>query len=191
MKTTALATLLAVSLPFLVAAKPTIKDFETRCTLDTDAAPIYIGEHKNVLVQTGSCPSDVVAPVEKRTLEARQVADVCNAACNTNCFSGTTAAPTTSDCHVIADALLYESQPQNSGASFNVASGTSNQVVMTFGNCKTFFLNQNAPNTLSYCRSSWSQLIDWLSTDCSAINGDHGGNCVAADGRWFVQVQGP
>jgi hypothetical protein len=188
MRLTTSIAFVVTSFSLLVASKPTIASLESRCTIETNFAPSYIGEFKNVLVQTASCPSDVLPPVE-RNLEGRQASvNVCGANCTTNCFAGATNAPTTSDCHVIADALLYESQ--NGGALFNVANGTNNQIIMSFQACKTFFLNQDL-NTLTYCRSAWSQLVDWLSTSCAGTKGAHGGNCVAVDQRWFVQVQHP
>lgn len=38
-------------------------------------------------------------------------------------------------------------------------------------------------------RTMQSSLVTWLSSDCDAANGAHGGLCVAADQRWYVQVQ--
>ncbi|TFY81237.1 hypothetical protein EWM64_g2775 [Hericium alpestre] len=95
--------------------------------------------------------------------------------------------PDPNECHVIADALLYDSQ--NIGALFNMdpAQNTS-LIVMTFRSCQTFIVNQT-PNALTYCRTDWASLVDWIAPNCQATQNAHGGNCVARDQQWFVQVQ--
>ena len=81
---------------------------------------------------------------------------------------------------------------------------------MQYDTCLTYFLNQDF-NTLTYCYTEWvratfsflifppwrsivtvlvcvqANLVNWLSSDCSAANGANGGLCVASDQRWYVQ----
>ncbi|TFK97119.1 hypothetical protein BDV98DRAFT_607764 [Pterulicium gracile] len=191
MKFIAVSTVLASLLTVAVATVDT-----SLCTVTTDAEPIYIGENKDVLVQTASCPpsvDEVPAPAEFRagTLLARQT-NTCGAQCTTNCFAGTTDAPTAGDCSVIANAILYESQSLGNLFTINGpgAPTVPNTITMTFRTCKTFYLNQGL-GTQSYCRTAWSDLVNWLNTECGAANGRHGGNCVAADQAWYIQVQKP
>lgn len=72
---------------------------------------------------------------------------------NTNCFNPSGGGPDPNECHVIADALLYDSQ--NIGALFdmNPAQNTS-MITMQYRSCKTFILNQTN-GTLTYCRTDW------------------------------------
>ncbi|TFK97131.1 hypothetical protein BDV98DRAFT_574946 [Pterulicium gracile] len=195
MKFIALSTVLSSLLSLSLATTNTVDT--SLCTIDTDAAPTYIGVNKDVLVQSASCPPTVaqtpaVAEFRAGTLQARQT-NVCGAQCATNCFAGTANGPTAGDCSVIASAILYESQ--SVGPLFTVgpapgAPSQPNTLVMSFRNCQTFYLNQsNASQT--YCRTAWSDLVNWLNTECSATKGRHGGNCVATNQAWFVQVQKP
>lgn len=154
----------------------------------------FIGKDHNVKVTTLSCSQDrSFENIGVRHLvKARQTTtpplNVCGAKCNTNCFLPAGGGPDPNDCHVIADALKFESQ--NTGAIFTIPNGnsTSNPVVLQFSSCKTFFLNQDL-GPLEYCRTDWASLVDTLAFNCQATQNAHGGNCVAADQRWFVQVQ--
>ncbi|PPQ90709.1 hypothetical protein CVT25_005017 [Psilocybe cyanescens] len=145
-----------------------------------------IGKDRNVKMTTLACSGDIHS---RNSVEARQNTsiplNVCGAECNTNCFIPAGGGPDPNECHVIADALRYESQ--NSGAIFSIPNGnaTTNPIVMQFRSCKTFFVNQDL-GPLTYCRTDWAALIDWLAPTCQATQNAHGGNCVAADQRWFV-----
>ncbi|KAF8884151.1 hypothetical protein BD779DRAFT_1742022 [Infundibulicybe gibba] len=71
---------------------------------------------------------------------------------------------------------------------FGINNGTNNTVALSFRSCETFFVNQDiAP--LSYCRIDWAGVVDFVAPNCQATQNAHGGNCVANDQRWFVQVQ--
>ena len=80
-------------------------------------------------------------------------------------------------------------------------------LTMQYQSCESYFLNQ-ASTPLDYCRTdfvsrpptrflrapalthSWqSTLTNFLATNCQAQQNAHGGNCVANDKRWYVQVQ--
>ncbi|TFK97136.1 hypothetical protein BDV98DRAFT_633061 [Pterulicium gracile] len=80
MKFIAVSTVLASLLTVAIATVDT-----SLCTVNTDAEPIYIGENKDVLVQTASCPpsideAPVVAEFKAGTLLARQT-NTCGAQC--------------------------------------------------------------------------------------------------------------
>ncbi|KAI0353252.1 hypothetical protein OH77DRAFT_1497465 [Trametes cingulata] len=161
------------------------------CAEEHVAYETYIGKDQNVKVSYSHCDDAplVAADGHQATaLDKRQSNNVCGAACNTFCFTPAGGGPNTGDCAVIADALLYDSQ--NVGVLFNVtATGTpTNKVTMQYNSCLTYFLNQDF-NTLVYCRTEWSKLVNWLATDCDAENNAQGGLCVATDQRWYVQVQ--
>ncbi|KAF8148079.1 hypothetical protein B0H34DRAFT_274601 [Crassisporium funariophilum] len=194
----------ALSLASFVAASPFAS--ETLCKGDeVVTSTSYIGAAKNVKLETISCTLNEAAAIEDGALlEARQASNVCGAACRIFCFSdtfepltstyeGTTncflpagGGPDPSDCHVIADALKFESQ--NTGNIFAVGINANNTVSLSFSSCKTFFLNQ-AAGELDYCRTDWSAVVDFVAPNCQAAQNAHGGNCVANDGRWFIQVQ--
>ncbi|KAI0820567.1 hypothetical protein BC628DRAFT_1329963 [Trametes gibbosa] len=163
------------------------------CTNERVVYTTEIGRDANVQVSYSRCDGDafVSAPaVETDAVDAlakRQGSNnVCGAACNTFCFPPAGNGPNAGDCTVIADALLYESQ--NVGVLFNVsATGTpANKITMQYMSCLTYFLNQDF-STLVYCRTEWSKLVDWLSSDCDAAHNAQGGLCVATDQRWYVQ----
>ncbi|KAI0064874.1 hypothetical protein BV25DRAFT_1822634 [Artomyces pyxidatus] len=60
---------------------------------------------------------------------------------------------------------------------------------MQYKSCKTFITKQ-VDYDLEYCRTDWSSLVNYVAFYCQAGPQDaHGGNCVAADQRWFVQIQ--
>ncbi|PPQ96087.1 hypothetical protein CVT26_004719 [Gymnopilus dilepis] len=162
----------------------------------------YIGKDKNVKMTSLSCT--IKGDSKRDTLVKRQTPplDVCGANCDTNCFLPAGGGPDPNECHVIADALRYDSQNVGVerlhllkilGALFTIPSGpgnnvTTNPVVMQYSSCKTFFVNQDV-QALEYCRTDWAALIDWVAPNCQATQNAHGGNCVAVDQRWFVQVQ--
>ncbi|KAJ6462722.1 hypothetical protein DFH09DRAFT_1165820 [Mycena vulgaris] len=142
----------------------------------------YIGQDKNVKVQYATCP-EYGSKVE--TLESRQVVDVCGNTCNTSCFTPSGGGPNPNDCHIIADALRFDSQ--NIGALFTVGTGTNNTVVMQFASCLSFFVNQDTV-PIEYCRTDWASLIDFIAPNCQATQNAHGGLCVATNQQWFAQV---
>jgi hypothetical protein len=114
--------------------------------------------------------------------------NVCGATCDTNCFLPSGGGPNPNDCSVIADALLYDSE--NVGTTFDIAptSPTNSAIFLKFRSCETFMVNQDV-NALTYCRADWSALVNYIAPNCQATQNAHGGNCVARDKRWFIQVQ--
>ncbi|KDR73216.1 hypothetical protein GALMADRAFT_724973 [Galerina marginata CBS 339.88] len=119
-------------------------------------------------------------------LQPRQAASVCGATCTTHCFTPSGGGPDPNECHVIADALRFDSQ--NIAPVFQIGNGTSNIVSLTFSSCTSFFLNQ-ASTPLNYCRTDFANVIDFVAPNCQATQNAHGGLCLADDGRWFIQVQ--
>ncbi|KAF9456084.1 hypothetical protein BDZ94DRAFT_1327212 [Collybia nuda] len=179
--------LLALVFAFASAASVWASPLEagTICKGQVTVSTSYIGKDHNVKVEQVTCPdAQSLQPVTG--LEARQASNVCGATCNTNCFTPSGGGPNPNECHVITDALKFESE--NTGPTFTIGTGAINTIVMTYLSCKTFFVNQDV-STLSYCRNDWASLVDIVAFDCQAPQNAHGGNCVAADGRWFVQVQ--
>ncbi|KAI1785565.1 hypothetical protein LXA43DRAFT_1100096 [Ganoderma leucocontextum] len=160
-----------------------------KCASETVAHEGFIGKDNNVKFVASRC-NDAPHVSSNGVVSKRQSAptDVCGAPCNTFCFSGSSGGPNQADCTVIADALLYDGQ--NTGALFNItASGTpTDKITMQYQSCLTFFLNQDSSD-LEYCRSDWSSLVTWLASDCNGANSAHGGLCVAADQKWYIQVQ--
>jgi len=111
--------------------------------------------------------------------------DVCDAPCETNCFPGDVGTgPNPNDCAVIADTLL-----QNAGVLLLTDPATNSALfTLQFQSCKTFFLNQ-ADVALEYCSNDFGTLVNFIALNCQAQQNAHGGNCVADDQLWFVQVQ--
>ncbi|KAF8154897.1 hypothetical protein B0H34DRAFT_542013 [Crassisporium funariophilum] len=114
-------------------------------------ADTWIGEAKNVQMTTLSCLK-VLEAREPLVQRQTNVTNVCGTKCNTNCFSPAGGGPDPNDCHIIADALRFESQ--NTGALFQIGNSTNNTIVMQFSSCKTFFVNQDF-GPLAYCRTDW------------------------------------
>ncbi|KAF4618545.1 hypothetical protein D9613_009727 [Agrocybe pediades] len=110
----------------------------------------YIGANKDVKLEIITCDSIVETGA---SLQSRQSPNVCGAACTTNCFLPAGGGPDPNDCHVIADALRFDSQ--NVAPIFTIGTGAS--------------------------------VIDFVAPNCQATQNAHGGNCVANDGRWFIQ----
>jgi len=172
-----------------ISATPLASDLLTNlCDGAVTLASNWIGEAKNVEIKTILCPNlysehyDV--PVQQ--LEQSSPTNVCGAPCATNCFNPAGGGPDPNECLVIADALRFDSE--SIAPLFNIGTGASNTVVMQYNSCKTFFLNQ-ASGPLVYCRTDWAALIDFVAPNCQATQNAHGGNCVANDQSWFVQVQ--
>lgn len=141
----------------------------------------YIGEGKNVTVEEISCPQ----AIQRRDLESRQT-NVCGAQCNTDCFIPSGGGPDPNDCHVIADALRYDSQ--NTAPLFTIPAGANNTIAMTYLSCKSFFVNQEPNATLEYCRTDWAAVIDWVAPNCQSTQNAHGGLCLANDQSWFIEI---
>ncbi|KAK0458283.1 uncharacterized protein EV420DRAFT_1544666 [Desarmillaria tabescens] len=158
------------------------------CEGQVTLSETYIGVDKNVKVETVSCPEAALA--RRGDLFSRQasnVTNVCGAQCDTFCFTPSGGGPDPNECHVIADALRYDSQ--NTGSTFDIANGTTgNIVVMTYNTCESFFVNQ-FNSTLQYCRTDWASVLDWVAPNCQSTQNAHGGDCIASDQRWFIQVQ--
>ncbi|KAF9484631.1 hypothetical protein BDN70DRAFT_872138 [Pholiota conissans] len=148
----------------------------------------YIGQNKDVKLELITCDalSTSKAIENGALLQARQTPNVCGANCATHCFTPSGGGPDPNECHVIANALRFDSQ--NIGQIFTVSNGSANILSLTYSSCTTFFLNQ-ASTPLNYCRTDFAALVDWLAPNCQATQNAHGGLCVANDGRWFVQVQ--
>ncbi|KAF9563514.1 hypothetical protein CPC08DRAFT_599090, partial [Agrocybe pediades] len=149
----------------------------------------FIGKDHNVKMTTLSCAGGSSLVSSRRSLLERQTTtplNVCGAKCNTNCFLPAGGGPDPNDCHVITDALKFEAQ--NTGAIFVIPNGNSTvSLFLMFSSCKTFFLNQDL-GPLAYCRTDWVRFTRRvLAFNCQATQNAHGGNCVAADQRWFVQ----
>ncbi|KAF9457112.1 hypothetical protein BDZ94DRAFT_1302110 [Collybia nuda] len=161
----------------------------TICKGQVTLSEEYIGKDHNVKVEHVTCPDATSLEPSSfqppTSLEARQVVvNVCGAPCATNCFLPAGGGPDPNDCHVIADALKFANE--NTGPTFTI--GPDSSFIMTYLSCKTFFLNQDV-NFLTYCRNDWASLVDFVGSNCQATQNAHGGNCVAADQAWFVQVQ--
>ncbi|KAF8148078.1 hypothetical protein B0H34DRAFT_778694 [Crassisporium funariophilum] len=179
----------ALSLACLVAATPFAS--ESLCIgEEVVTSTSFIGKDNNVKVETISCTlTEPTAIQNEALLDARQLEpglNVCGTSCTTNCFLPAGGGPDPNDCHVIADALRYASQ--NPANAFTIGTSANNTIAMSFSSCKTFFLNQYT-SSLSYCRTDWASVIDWVAPNCQTAQNAHGGNCVANDGKWFVQVQ--
>ncbi|KAH7882076.1 hypothetical protein F5I97DRAFT_1939555 [Phlebopus sp. FC_14] len=138
----------------------------------------YIGANKDVKTEVLSCANSLTS----RDVVGKRQTDVCGQNCTTNCFTPSGGGPNPYDCQVIADALLYDSQ--NVGPLFNVTVGTP--IFMQYASCESFFVNQVSYN-LTYCRSDWSSIIEYVAFNCQAQQNAHGGNCVASDQSWFIQ----
>ncbi|RDB29934.1 hypothetical protein Hypma_013797 [Hypsizygus marmoreus] len=174
-----------VILPFVlfsaVVASPLAAG--TVCEGQVTVAESFIGKDRNVKVEVATCPGTTLQP--RSALESRQT-NLCALACNTNCFLPAGGGPDPNECHVIADALRYESE--NTGALFQVGTGTNNTIVMTYRSCKSFFVNQDF-GTVVFCRTNWADILDSVAFNCQAPQNAHGGNCVATDQRYFIQAQ--
>ncbi|PPQ69945.1 hypothetical protein CVT25_001989, partial [Psilocybe cyanescens] len=146
----------------------------------------YIGADKNVKLDIITCEgiADSETVENGALLQPRQAVSVCGAPCTTFCHTPAGGGPDPNECHVIADALRFESQ--SIAPVFEIDTGSNNVVSLTFSSCTSFFLNQ-ATTALNYCRTDFASLIDFLAPNCQATQNAHGGLCVANDGRWFVQ----
>ncbi|KIJ64019.1 hypothetical protein HYDPIDRAFT_112534 [Hydnomerulius pinastri MD-312] len=171
---------LSLALALLVGA------VEYSCEDKQVVSTSYVGASKNVKAETISCSNTLpgYAPLAA-TDNSTDPSNVCGANCTTNCFYPAGGGPDPNDCAVIADALLYDGQ--NIGPLFNITANTSG-VAMTYASCYTFFLDQASYN-LTYCRNDWSTVLNYVAVNCQATQNAHGGNCVATDQRWFIQVQ--
>ncbi|KAF5346410.1 hypothetical protein D9758_012760 [Tetrapyrgos nigripes] len=181
------AFVLLSALALAVSASPFIRRAEL-CAGQATVTESFIGKNKDVKLEEISCASGLSA----RALEGRQTntSNVCGANCVTNCFTPSGGGPDPNECHIIADALRFESQ--NTSALFQIANGVrtagANVVTLTFRSCESFFVNQDL-QPLVYCRTDFADVIDFVAPNCQATQNAHGGNCVATDQRWFIQVQ--
>ncbi|EKM52844.1 uncharacterized protein PHACADRAFT_212053 [Phanerochaete carnosa HHB-10118-sp] len=164
------------------AAVPSVEYCQNPRVVSTE----YIGRDKNVLVQHTACDT-VAAPQVAHAIEARQSNNVCGTPFNTFCFTPSGGGPDPNDCHVITDALLYDSQ--NVGALFTLDPAQNTSVItMTYQSCESFMVNQDSV-ALTYCRTDWASILDNLAFNCQATQNAHGGLSVATNQEWFIQVQ--
>jgi len=143
----------------------------------------YIGEHNNVKAIIASCPDTSIHPRE--SLQSRQT-NVCATACNTNCFLPSGGGPNPNDCTVIADAALYNGQ--NTSPTFTTGTGTGNTWVFKYSSCEAQFVNQDS-SSIVYCCTDLANNINNLAWNCQSTQNAHGGNCVATDQSYYIQVQ--
>ncbi|RDB16892.1 hypothetical protein Hypma_002428 [Hypsizygus marmoreus] len=175
-------------LPFalfsIIAASPLAVG--TVCKGHVTVTESFIGKDHDVKVEVATCPGIPLQP--RMALEHRQSnqTNICATACNTNCFLPAGGGPDPNECHVITDALRYESE--NTGALFQVGTGVNNTVVMTYRGCRSSFVNQDL-GAVVYCRTNWADILDSLAFNCQTPQNAHGGNCVATDQRYFIQAQ--
>jgi len=182
------AAALATALPLTLAQ--VIPDIPDICENPQVVSTGTAGENGDVLVEYLHCANTIQERSPSRLFQRQAIVDVCDAPCATNCFTGQVGTgPNPNDCAVIAGALLYDSQ--NIGELFvtNPANGTG-LFLLQYQSCQTFFVNQATPTqALEYCRNDFSTLVNFIATNCQAQQNAHGGNCIANDQRWFVQVQ--
>ncbi|OCH88829.1 hypothetical protein OBBRIDRAFT_836274 [Obba rivulosa] len=161
------------------------------CEGRTTLAQSYVGANKDVKAEYVYCANDLRSDVSTSTgagsdIFARQN-DVCGAACTTYCWTPSGGGPDPNDCTVIQDALLYDSE--NTGPLFSLDPATNtSMIVMTYNTCQTYILDQTN-SSLTYCRSDWATLVNYIAFNCQATQNAHGGVCVADDQRWYIQVQ--
>ncbi|KAI0070309.1 hypothetical protein K474DRAFT_1578234, partial [Panus rudis PR-1116 ss-1] len=141
-----------------------------------------IGEYGKVKVQAVHCDNADAVHGLKIAADSPP-ANVCGAPCTTYCWSPAGGGPDPNECHVIADALRYDSQ--NVGALFTIPANAS-VITMQYQSCKSFFVNQ-AGYDEQYCRTDWAAVLDYVAYNCQAQQNAHGGLCVAGDQRWFIQ----
>ena len=185
------AAILSVASAALIAHGPV-----SECANEQIAETTYIGADKNVKVTFSHCANEEIVNAQgepESKFNKRQSSNVCGNTCtfspsvrhgtlqlltsrctgNTYCWANATGGPTTSDCTVIADALLYESQ--NTGVFFNATAfgvcstltpsflhdcspnylkTPTNKITMVYNTCETYFLNQDTSN-ITYCRTEW------------------------------------
>ncbi|KAF8884148.1 hypothetical protein BD779DRAFT_1674230 [Infundibulicybe gibba] len=181
-----LALSIAVSFCVLVGARTDVAaSLAATCEGSVVTSETFIGKDKNVKMETFSCSGTNKRSVNVN-LDARQTTptNVCEISCATNCFLPAGGGPNPFDCQVITDALLFDSE--NVGAIFTIALG--NTVALTYNSCETFFVNQDL-GPLAYCRTDWATVVNSVAFNCQATQNAHGGDCIAADQRWFIQVQ--
>jgi len=172
-----------------VSATPLVHGLSTKvCDGAVTLASIWIGEAKDVEIRSVYCPNLYQPRDVQHALVQPQTAspvNVCGASCKTTCFTPSGGGPDPNECHVIADALRFDSQ--SIGALFDIGTGSNNTVVLKFNSCETSFVNQ-ASGPLTYCRTDFATLVDFIAPNCQATQNAHGGICVANDQSWFVQV---
>ncbi|KIK62142.1 hypothetical protein GYMLUDRAFT_42136 [Collybiopsis luxurians FD-317 M1] len=173
----------------LVEANPLVqRDGDFSCPGQTVVSEAFVGANKDVKLTQYNCPG--TSKRDEGSLIARQAANttinVCGNQCNTFCYTPSGGGPDPNDCHVIADAMRYESQ--HSGDSFLITNGATNFVLMNYSSCKAVFVNQNTQANETYCLSDWATVTDFIAPNCQATQNAHGGQCNAADGTWFIQV---
>ncbi|KAI0364769.1 hypothetical protein BV20DRAFT_982964 [Pilatotrama ljubarskyi] len=164
------------------------------CRNEVVASETFIGEARNVKLTHSRCadtiPASHRAPaVSRRQNDTQAGAYVCGASCQTYCWNPAGGGPDSNDCKIVADALLYDSQ--NVGNLFDIgAKGTpANTVTLQYGTCLTYFYNKLKTSNLTYCRTEWSNLVNWLTDDCGPSKNAHGGLCVS-DQNWFIHSAG-
>lgn len=144
----------------------------------------YVGKDNEVRVDRTECVTATSPAVDNAMLAKRQGVNVCGAKYDTSCSTTTGGGPDPNDCHVITDLLLYDSQRY--GNLFSI--GPHGNITLQYRSCTSYMLIQ-ADVTITYCRTDWAAIIDSIASTCLAKENSHGGNCVATDGRWYIQVQ--
>ncbi|KIP02237.1 hypothetical protein PHLGIDRAFT_37983 [Phlebiopsis gigantea 11061_1 CR5-6] len=180
MRTSFVALAAALLVPSVYSA---IVPLESFCSNPKVVSTFYTGQNNDVRVDHTAC--DEVRNIA--ALETRQTNNVCGAPFDTFCFTPAGGGPDPNECHVITDALLYDSQ--NVGALFTLDPAQNTTVItMTYRSCESFMVNQ-AGVALTYCRTDWASILDNLAFNCQATQNAHGGLSVAQNQEWFIQVQ--
>ncbi|KAI6046637.1 hypothetical protein EDC04DRAFT_1486148 [Pisolithus marmoratus] len=175
--------LLGVVSTFIIGALAmAIPSTPFHCENEKVLSTYFIGENQEVEAQVLSCSN--LPNLTTRSVAQKRQTNVCGNTCNTNCFTPAGGGPNPYDCQVIADALFYDNQ--NIGTLFNITVG--NPIFMQYATCETFFVNQASYNE-TYCRNDWASVIEYVAFNCQSQQNAHGGNCVASDQTWFIQIQ--
>ncbi|KAF9239467.1 hypothetical protein BU15DRAFT_46676 [Melanogaster broomeanus] len=139
------------------------------CTDKQVLSSTYIGANKDVKLEVLSCAN---ALHESRSAVQRGRPTCAELHVSTtratNCFAPAGGGPNPYDCQVIADAAVGQT------------------IFMQYATCETFFVDQASYN-LTYCRSAWSDVVEYVAFNCQSQQNAHGGNCVANDQSWFIQ----
>ncbi|KAH8104008.1 hypothetical protein BXZ70DRAFT_1005562 [Cristinia sonorae] len=180
--------LCSVALSGAVAANAIPDNVLSVCQSPTIVSETFIGEHEDVKVQAFQCANTLTREVDQgmaRRTHPHPPVNICGATCDMFCFQPAGGGPDPNECHVISDALRYNSQ--NIGPLFTIPASAS-VIGMQYRSSWSFFVNQ-AEFDLAYCRLDWAAVLDWVAFNCQAPQNAHGGLCIAPTSQWFIQVQ--
>jgi hypothetical protein len=135
-------------------------------------------ERKGIPVRKVAQPFIPMALPDHERQRRVGTSQACGLPCTTYCYSGAGGGPNNGDCYAMATTLKASHQ------NYVVGVGAVSTTAVN-GSCAAATHNYNKDLYLSYCYKDVGGIVDYITANCGAAQGAHGGYCLF-ENDWSV-----